>query len=115
VPTITAAREVGLTMDRGGREKQVSDGTDGEGRDPRLSVHAMSTRNWSLAQDLDLYERLGVRRICVALPKLAQAGIDNAVEAITSRGLQVDGIYAGQAFLRPDRPVVVGAGCRTPW
>lgn len=34
----------------------------------------------------------------MALPKLALAGIDNAVEAITSRGLQVDDIYAGQAF-----------------
>jgi len=78
--------------DRGteGDGKQVSDRTYGEGCDPRLSVHAMSTRNWSLTQDLDLYERLGVRRTCVTLPKLAQAGIDDAVEAITSRGLQFD-------------------------
>jgi sugar phosphate isomerase/epimerase len=65
---------------------------------PRLSVHALSTRRWSLAQDLDLYQRLGVRRISVSLPKLVAGGIDTSVAEIADRGLQVDGVYPGCAF-----------------
>ena len=75
---------------------------DGEW-DPRLSVHALSSRRWSLGQDLDLYDRLGVRRTSVALPKLVDAGVDDAVAAILGRGLAVDGIYAGRAFDLTDR------------
>ncbi len=66
-------------------------------------MHALSTRHWSLAQDLELYDRLGVGRTSVALPKLADAGLDEAVAAITGRGLRVDGIYAGRAFDLGDR------------
>lgn len=68
------------------------------GWDPRVSVHALSTRQWSLSQDLELYERLQVRRISVSLLKLADAGIDDSVGEIADRGLQVDGIYPGCAF-----------------
>lgn len=70
----------------------------GNGWDPRLSVHTLSTRHWDLAQDLDLYDRLGVRRISIALPKLLAAGVDASVKEITARGLHVDGVYAGRAF-----------------
>jgi sugar phosphate isomerase/epimerase len=66
--------------------------------DPRLGVNSLSSRNWTLHQDLDCYERLGVGRISVVLPKLLEAGLDRAVDEITGRGLHVDGILAGRAF-----------------
>jgi sugar phosphate isomerase/epimerase len=66
--------------------------------DPRISVHALSSRGWSLRQDLELYDRLRIRRISVALPKLADAGIEEAVDGIVGRQLRVDGIFAGRAF-----------------
>ena len=70
----------------------------GDGWDPRLSVHALSSRRWSLGEDLELYDRLRVRRISVSLPKLVEMGLDDAVGEITRRELRVDGIYAGCAF-----------------
>jgi len=66
--------------------------------DSRLGVNALSSRSWTLAQDLECYERLGVERISVYLPKLLNAGLDHAVAAITGRGLKVDGILPGLAF-----------------
>jgi len=73
-------------------------GVPAAGWDPRLSVHALSTRHWSLAQDLELYRRLGIHRISVSLPKLAGAGIDAVPVEFADRGLRVDGIYPGCAF-----------------
>ena len=49
------------------------------GPDPRLSVNALSSRSWTLRQDLDCYERLGIERITVNLPKLLDPGLDDAV------------------------------------
>jgi sugar phosphate isomerase/epimerase len=72
--------------------------------DPRLSVHALSSRRWTLWEDLELYDRLRIRRISVALPKLADAGIEEGVNEIVGRELRVDGIYAGSAFDLADEP-----------
>jgi sugar phosphate isomerase/epimerase len=70
-----------------------------EGRwDPRLCVNSLSSRNWTLQQDLDCYERLGIRRISVFLPKLLAAGLDRAVDEISARGLRVDGVLPGSSF-----------------
>jgi sugar phosphate isomerase/epimerase len=66
--------------------------------DPRLGVNALSSRNWTLQQDLDCYERLGIDRITLYLPKLLDAGLDGAVTVILGRKLRVDGILAGRAF-----------------
>jgi sugar phosphate isomerase/epimerase len=66
--------------------------------DPRLGVNSLSSRGWTLRQDLDCYERLAVDRITLYLPKLLDAGLDGAVAEIADRGLRVDGILAGRAF-----------------
>jgi sugar phosphate isomerase/epimerase len=51
-----------------------------------------------LRQDLDCYERLGIERISLYLPKLLDAGLDEAVAEISGHRLHVDGILAGTAF-----------------
>ena len=66
--------------------------------DSRLAVNSLSSRNWTLRQDLDCYERLGIGRITVYLPKLLEAGVESAVAEISGRQLRVDGILAGRAF-----------------
>jgi sugar phosphate isomerase/epimerase len=66
--------------------------------DTRLAVNALSSRGWTLQQDLDCYEHLGIERITVTLPKLVDHGLDDAVDQITGRGLTVDGILPGTAF-----------------
>ncbi len=68
------------------------------GWDPRLSVNAFSSRHWTLAEDLACYERLGIGRVSVLLPKLVAAGADRAVAEIGDRGLTVDGILPGCSF-----------------
>ena len=78
--------------------------TDEHRWDPRLAVNALSSRSWTLQQDLDCYERLGIERVTVYLPKLldhgasAGHGLDEAIDQITGRGLTVDGILPGTAF-----------------
>ena len=70
--------------------------------DTRLAVNALSSRSWTLGQDLECYERLGVERITVFLPKLLEHGLEHGLDAavaeITGRGLTVDGILPGTAF-----------------
>jgi sugar phosphate isomerase/epimerase len=61
-------------------------------------VNALSSRGWTLRQDLDCYERLGVERITVYLPKMLDAGLDEAIAEIVGREFKVDGILAGTAF-----------------
>jgi sugar phosphate isomerase/epimerase len=78
--------------------EQQTAGRTGPRWDPRLGVNALSSRDWSLRQDLDCYDRLGIERITVYLPKLLDAGLDVALGEITGRGLHVDGILAGRAF-----------------
>ena len=68
------------------------------GWDPRLSVNAFSSRNWTLVEDLACYERLGIGRVSLLLPKLVAAGTEEAVVAILDRGLTVDGMLPGCAF-----------------
>ncbi len=68
------------------------------GWDPRLSVNAFSSRNWTLAEDLSCYERLGISRVSLLLPKLVAAGTEEAVAEIRDRGLTVDGMLSGCAF-----------------
>ncbi|MGH9074758.1 MAG: hypothetical protein ACRDZQ_11670, partial [Acidimicrobiales bacterium] len=62
--------------------------------DRRISVSSLSSRSWSLRQDLDLYQRLGIDRVSVSLPKLMDAGLDRAVDEITGRGIAVDGVLS---------------------
>ncbi|MDQ1359766.1 MAG: hypothetical protein QOJ44_143 [Acidimicrobiaceae bacterium] len=66
--------------------------------DPRFSVSSLSTQSWSLRQDLDLYERLDIRRVTLFLPKLIEAGLDQAMDEIVGRHLHVDGVLPGAAF-----------------
>ncbi len=68
------------------------------GWDPRLSVNAFSSRHWTLAEDLACYERLGIGRVSLLLPKLVAAGTDRALAEIADRALTVDGILPGCAF-----------------
>lgn len=69
--------------------------------DDRLSVSAWSSRNLSLAQDLELYRRLAVDRIVLFFPKLVDHGLAEAVAVLESEvagGRRVDGILPGCNF-----------------
>lgn len=77
--------------------ERKADGT-GEQWDPRLCVNSLSSQHWTLPEDLDCYERLGIGRISVFLPKLVEVGLDRAVADITGRGFQVDGVLPGSTF-----------------
>ena len=63
--------------------------------DRRLSVNSLSSRPFSLAQDLDLYERLGIARVALWLPKLEAHGLEAAVAEVAARRLQVDALLPG--------------------
>jgi sugar phosphate isomerase/epimerase len=51
-----------------------------------------------LWEDLECYERLGIGRISLFMPKLVDAGLDRAVAEIVGRGIRVDGILPGSSF-----------------
>ncbi|HEX4245221.1 MAG TPA: hypothetical protein VHY77_06630, partial [Acidimicrobiales bacterium] len=66
--------------------------------DRRISVNSLSSRAWSLHQDLDLYQRLGIHRASFMLPTLLEAGLEQAVDEIAGRGLTVDAVLPGAGF-----------------
>jgi sugar phosphate isomerase/epimerase len=70
----------------------------GETWDPRLCVNSLSSQHWTLWEDLECYERLGIGRISLFMPKLVHAGLDRAVAEVTGRGIRVDGILPGSSF-----------------
>ena len=73
--------------------------TEGEERwDPRLCVNSLSSQHWTLWEDLECYERLGIHRISLFMPKLLKAGLDRAEAEIEGRALRVDGILPGSSF-----------------
>lgn len=66
--------------------------------DPRLCVNSLSSQHWTLSEDLECYERLGIDRISLFMPKLRHAGIDRAEAEIKAGGFRVDGILPGSWF-----------------
>ncbi|NUU20098.1 MAG: sugar phosphate isomerase/epimerase [Streptomycetaceae bacterium] len=54
---------------------------------PRLSVSAMCTYPWSFAEDLALWEELGIRRAGLILAKLEAHGLRDALAALAKRGI----------------------------
>jgi sugar phosphate isomerase/epimerase len=62
--------------------------------DPRVGLNSLSSATWNLAQDLALYDRLGVRRAGLFVDKLEAAGPDAAVEQVRAAGLRVDHIFS---------------------
>jgi sugar phosphate isomerase/epimerase len=72
--------------------------TSTQGWDPRISVNSLSSATWSLSQDLELYQRLDVRRVSLFLPKLVDAGLERAIDEVLGRGISVDAVLPGAAF-----------------
>ncbi len=70
----------------------------GERWDPRLCVNALSSQHWTLSEDLECYERLGIDRISLFMPKLRQAGLDRAEAEIKAGGFRVDGLLPEGSF-----------------
>jgi sugar phosphate isomerase/epimerase len=87
-----------LTDEELGEAPSGGSGPPVGGWDPRLCVNSLSSRRWTLQEDLDCYERLGIGRISVFLPKLLAAGLDRGVADITGRGFRVDGVLPGGSF-----------------
>ena len=75
-----------------------TDERSGEQWDARLCVNSLSSQRWTLHEDLACYDRLGIGRISVFLPKLVEVGLDRAVADITGRGFRVDGVLPGSTF-----------------
>ena len=59
--------------------------------DPRLCVNSLSSQRWTLSEDLECYERLGIDRISLFMPKLRHAGIDRAEAEIKPAGSGLTG------------------------
>ena len=62
---------------------------------PRLTVNSLSTASWTLEQDLELYDALGVTSAAWYADKLERAGLGRAVELIRDSGIR-----SAQVFTR---------------
>jgi sugar phosphate isomerase/epimerase len=56
---------------------------------PRVSLSAISTFEWPLADDLDFYARTGITNVGVSVAKLEQHGWDDGVRRVRDAGLRV--------------------------
>ena len=59
---------------------------------PQLSVSAVSSHGWTLAEDLDFWAAAGIDHVGLSLRKLEQAGLDEAATRIEDAGLRVSDI-----------------------
>ena len=57
--------------------------------DARISVSAICTFEWPLAEDLAFYARSGIENVGISLAKLDRAGWDDGVAAVVDAGLRV--------------------------
>jgi sugar phosphate isomerase/epimerase len=92
-----------------------------------VAVSAVCSWNWSVAEDLDFWQRAGIGHVGLNVRKLEEAGWDGAVSAVQRAGLTVSslGTVGYFALDRPDRwaaarariersldaAAVLGAGC----
>jgi len=59
---------------------------------PQVSVSAVSSRHWTLDEDLAFWAGAGIGHVGLSLRKLEDAGIDDAVARIDGAGLRVSNI-----------------------
>jgi len=59
---------------------------------PQVSVSAVSSRRWTLDEDLAFYAATGIDHVGLSLRKLEDAGVDRAVARIGAAGLRVSNI-----------------------
>jgi sugar phosphate isomerase/epimerase len=60
---------------------------------PKVGLNSLSSVSWTLAQDLALYDRLGVQRVGLFVDKLEAAGTDSAIDRVRASGLRVDHLF----------------------
>ncbi len=60
--------------------------------DPRLSVSAVSSWQWSLEEDLEFWGDAGIEHVGLSFRKLEEAGVDRVVGRIRDAGLRVSDI-----------------------
>jgi sugar phosphate isomerase/epimerase len=68
---------------------------------PRVSVNSASSYCQPLVADLELWRDLGVTRVGLVLPKLAEVGLDAAAALVAEAGLQVSTVF-GPSYRRLD-------------
>lgn len=74
---------------------------------PRLSVNSVSSVRQSLADDVQMWEELGVGYVALILPKIDQAGWDDARALVENAGLRVSTIF-GPTYRPLDADRVLG-------
>ena len=61
----------------------------GQAMHPRISVSAICTFDWTMAEDLDFWASAGITNVGVSVAKLERAGWDEAVSRTAAAGLRV--------------------------
>ncbi|HEX4777956.1 MAG TPA: hypothetical protein VFW74_14355, partial [Acidimicrobiia bacterium] len=70
---------------------------------PRISVSAISTYDWSLAEDLAFYADAGITNVGVSMAKLERFGWDDGIARIRDAGIRVANMIGIGPF-RLDHP-----------
>ncbi|MCW0213478.1 MAG: sugar phosphate isomerase/epimerase [Pseudonocardia sp.] len=65
---------------------------------PRVSVNGVSSRRWSLAEDLAFWRDAGITRVVLPLDKARAAGLDEAASALAEADLEISSVCLGRAF-----------------
>ena len=62
-------------------------------RPPRLSVNSVSSVRQTLADDIKMWNEIGIDHVALILPKIDQAGWEEARKSVTEAGLRVSTIF----------------------
>jgi sugar phosphate isomerase/epimerase len=79
---------------------------------PRLSLNAICSMRQSFDDDLVLWEQLGVEHVGLIAPKLADAGWDYCLAAITERGLRISSMSTYWDDIEPSIELTAAVGSK---
>jgi sugar phosphate isomerase/epimerase len=74
----------------------------------RLAISQLTTRRWSVDEDVNGYSRAGVPGIGVYRPKLEAYGVERGLRLLKDSGLGVSSLVAAGPFTSPDPKVRQG-------
>jgi sugar phosphate isomerase/epimerase len=70
---------------------------------PRVAVNSISSRSWTLDEDVAFWVESGIGRVSFPMRKLLGVGKDHGIELIKSHGFSVEEISKTNAFALSDR------------
>lgn len=69
---------------------------------PRIALNGVSSKSWSLDEDLQMWAELGVHHAVLSYDKVGAPGVQRATDQLQRSGVHVESVCLGRAFRLDD-------------